>query len=423
MLRSPGPARTSFPREVYVLSAIAFLVALGFGMVIPVIPVFARTFGVTAAAAGAVVAAFALMRLVSAPVAGKLVNRVGERLILGVGVTIVAASSGAAGLSQTYGQLLVFRGLGGVGSAMFTVSAAALLIRSVPDALRGRATGVFGAGFLLGGVVGPLFGAVLAVISLRAPFFGYALVLFAAGAVGLALLPRHQAGGASAEVAPDPAEGSVRGSEGSVRGVERFRHAIRLPAYRTALVVSFAAGFTLFGVRSATVPLFVTESLGQAASLVGIGLLLAAVANGVALYPVGRVADLRGRRPVLIVGATVSALGMALLAGAGSVALFLVAMIITGLGSGALHVVPPAIVGDVAGGRSATLVAGYQMAGDVGAIVGPLLAGWLVDTSGYPAAFGMTAGVLCIAALVGALSPETLRTPEAQRPAQPVSPG
>jgi MFS family permease len=401
---------------VYVLSAIAFLVALGFGMVIPVIPVLARTFGVTAAAAGAVVAAFALMRLVSAPVAGKLVNRVGERLILGVGVTIVAASSGAAGLSQTYGQLLVFRGLGGVGSAMFTVSAAALLIRSVPDALRGRATGVFGAGFLLGGVVGPLFGAVLAVISLRAPFFGYALVLFAAGAVGLALLPRHQAEGSAAEVTPDPAERSVR-------GVERFRHAIRLPAYRTALVVSFAAGFTLFGVRSATVPLFVTESLGQAASLVGIGLLLAAVANGVALYPVGRVADLRGRRPALIVGATVSALGMALLAGAGSVALFLVAMIVTGLGSSALHVVPPALVGDVAGGRSATLVAGYQMAGDVGAIVGPLLAGWLVDASGYPAAFGMTAAVLCIAALVGALSPETLRTPEAQRPAQPVSPG
>ena len=416
MLRSPGPPRTSFPREVYVLSAIAFLVALGFGMVIPVIPVLARTFGVTAAAAGAVVAAFALMRLVSAPVAGKLVNRVGERLILGVGVTIVAASSGAAGLSQTYGQLLVFRGLGGVGSAMFTVSAAALLIRSVPDALRGRATGVFGAGFLLGGVVGPLFGAVLAVISLRAPFFGYALVLFAAGAVGLALLPRHQAEGSAAEVTPDPAERSVR-------GVERFRHAIRLPAYRTALVVSFAAGFTLFGVRSATVPLFVTESLGQAASLVGIGLLLAAVANGVALYPVGRVADLRGRRPALIVGATVSALGMALLAGAGSVALFLVAMIVTGLGSSALHVVPPALVGDVAGGRSATLVAGYQMAGDVGAIVGPLLAGWLVDASGYPAAFGMTAAVLCIAALVGALSPETLRTPEAQRPTQPVSPG
>ena len=72
------PLLRGLPPEVGVLAAIAFCVALGFGIVAPAIPVFARTFGVSAFLAGMVVSAFALVRLVSAPGAGLLVNRLGE---------------------------------------------------------------------------------------------------------------------------------------------------------------------------------------------------------------------------------------------------------------------------------------------------------------------------------------------------------
>ncbi len=65
------------------LAAVAFSVALGFGIVAPVIPVFAKQFGVGATAAGAVISAFAFMRLVFGPAGGWLVNKFGERLILG----------------------------------------------------------------------------------------------------------------------------------------------------------------------------------------------------------------------------------------------------------------------------------------------------------------------------------------------------
>ena len=129
------------PREVAVLSAVAFCVALGFGILAPALPVFARTFDVTALQASAVISVFALVRFVTSPVSGVMVDRWGERIVLATGLAIVAVSSAAAGFSQTYVQLLVLRGVGGLGSSMFTVSALALLLRVVHSSQRGRAVG------------------------------------------------------------------------------------------------------------------------------------------------------------------------------------------------------------------------------------------------------------------------------------------
>src|SRR3954464_8691813 len=149
------------------------MVALGFGLVAPALPLFAREFGVGKAAAGAVVSAFAFMRLVMAPVVGRLGHAFGERVMLATGIGVVAVSSALAGLAQSYWQLLVLRGVGGLGSIMFSVSAAGLLIRVTPSHQRGRAQGVFAASFLVGLIAGPAVGTIVG-FSLRAPFFFYA---------------------------------------------------------------------------------------------------------------------------------------------------------------------------------------------------------------------------------------------------------
>jgi len=123
----------SLPPEVAVLSAVGFSVALGFGIVAPAIPLFAKAFDVSNFAAGAVISVFALMRFASAPVAGRLVNRVGERVVLATGIGIVGVSSLLAGLSGSYAQLLVLRGIGGCGSAMLhRVVVRAAVARSPP---------------------------------------------------------------------------------------------------------------------------------------------------------------------------------------------------------------------------------------------------------------------------------------------------
>ena len=386
------------------LSAVAFCVALGFGILAPAIPVFAKSFGVTATQASAVISVFAFMRLIGAVPAGWLVDRIGERSVLITGLTIVAVSSALAGFSTTFGQLLGFRGIGGLGSAMFTVSAMALLLRSVGPEQRGRAAGAFQGGFLLGGVAGPAVGGLVTGISIRLPFFVYAATLGAAVVVVVTMMAHThlREKDPTAPVLTDPEE---------AKGWRQLVHALRDRAYVTALAVNLGNGFTSFGLRSAIVPLFVVYSLGLKPSWTGYGLLAAAIVQAVLLLPAGRMADTRGRKPALIIGTGATALGFVALALTGAIPAFLGAMAVLGVGAAFLSSAPAAVVGDITGGRrSGPIVATFQMMSDVGAVSGPIIAGLIVDSTGsYEAGFLVGAGVIAVAFVLATLMPETLR--------------
>lgn len=399
-VRTPGSIRlrlrptSGLPREVYVLGLIAFCVAVGFGVLIPVLPVFARSFGVDNLAVGAVVSAFAALRLATSPFCGRLINRFGERVVMATGIFVVAASSGVAGVSQTYAQLLVLRGVGGIGSAMFTVSATTLLLTSVESGLRGRAAGFFQAGFLLGGMAGPAIGGLLSAVSITAPFFFYAGTLAVAGTVGLVLLRSR----------------SERVDTGALPVVP-FRQVLRDRRYQAACVTNLAQGWTSFGVRTTLVPVLVVEVLDRPPAWTGIAFACAAVAQTLAVGPVGRFVDTVGRRPAMIAGGTLAGLSILAVPFAPSIWLLIVALCLYGVAAAFLGTAPAASVGDAAGGRSGTAVAVFSMCSDVGAIVGPLVAGWLADTLSFTAAFAVGAALLLGAAAVSVRMPRPIAAP------------
>ncbi len=351
------------PAEVAILTAVSFTVALGFGIVAPDIPAFARHFGVSTASAASVVSAFALLRVLGALPAGWLVDRFGAHRVMAAGISVVAVSSILAGISGSFVQLIVLRGIGGLGSAMFSVSAQTLLLVSVPGEQRGRASGLFSGGFLVGGISGPAIGGLLAAWSLRAPFFIYG---------GLLIVPAVIA----AAVLRDPPRRDVRHSR-RVPPLAGIGRALRSRAYRAAAAANLADGFGAVGVRAAIVPLFVRDSLHRSAVWTGIGFLVVAVLNAAALLPAGRMADRLGRRPVIIAGCSVSAAGMAMLALLPGLGGYLAALAILGVGSGLLDVAPAAMIGDILDGQGGTVVASYQMAGDAGTVAGPVTAGYL----------------------------------------------
>jgi MFS family permease len=388
------------PREVAILSAVSFTVALGYGIVAPAIPAFAQQFGVSVAAAASVISAFALMRVAFALPAGRLVDRFGTRRVMAAGIAVVAVSSLLAGLSRSFAELLVLRGVGGLGSAMFSVSAQALLLASVPSGLRGRASGLYTGGFLLGSITGPALGGVVASWSLRAPFFLYgALLAVPAVIAATAFRP------AARPVTP-LAPASLRESLGVLAGALRSR------AYRAVAAVNFADGFAVLGIRGAIIPLFVRDSLHRSAAWTGAGFLVFAALNGAALLPAGRVADTLGRRPVMVAGCAISAAGLLLLAVLPGPWAYLGALAVAGAGSGLLDVAPSAMLGDLLGERArqgGVLVAFFQMAGDAGAVTGPVVAGLLVDGASYPAAFVLAGGVLAAAGLLALVTPERHR--------------
>ena len=385
------------PREVRILAVVAFVVALGFGIVAPAIPLFARSFGVGTTAVGLAVSAFAFFRFVSAFSGGTLVERFGERSVLAAGLVVVAVTTGLAGLAGSFPLFLALRAAGGVGSAMFTVSALSLLLRVAPPSHRGRAAATWQGGFILGGIAGPAAGGLLAELSPRLPFFLYAGFLLVAGAVALALL-RPAPGTADA-----PDEGPVVSGPDLQADPVGLRAALRTRAYVAALVANLGVGWVLFGVRNSLVPLYVTEELGRTVAWAGAGLLAGSAAQALGLLRSGRLADTWGRRPALVLGAALATASTAVLVLPPVLWVFLVSMAAFGLAASFLASVPAALVGDVSPARGGRVVAVFQMSADLGAIVGPLAAGWLTDVASYQVAFAATTGVLA-AGLAAALA-------------------
>ena len=391
-----GSTMRQIPRGIWVLLAANFVIALGYGLIAPALPNFARSFDVSVAAATVIVSAFALMRLLFAPASGKLVSLLGERRIYLTGLLIVAASTLACAFAQNYWQLLIFRGLGGIGSTMFSVSALALLIRLSPTDLRGRVSGFFSGGFLLGNITGPLIGAALVNYGLRLPFVVYAVALLIASAVVATQL--RGVGGR-------PAVGS-----GPVLDPVGLREALRDRTYRAILASSFTQGFASQGVRVALVPLYIVYGLDESSAWSGVVLAVYAAGNVASIVVAGRLSDRLGRKPIMLPGLALMSGATLVLGYSGSLWLAGVLSFVAGVGSGLFAPTHQAALADLLAkrGQGGTALAAFQMISDVGAVTGPILAGLMVDhAGGYGPAFLLTGAVPLVALALWSVARET----------------
>jgi len=387
-------SKALLPREVYVLSVVAFFVALGYGMIIPAIPLFAKTFQVNNAQIGAIISAFALARFAMGLPAGKLIDIFGERRVQTTGLLIVAISTFASGLADSYWQLLTYRALGGIGSVMFSVSASSLLMRSVDDSIRGRAQSTFNGGFLIGAIAGPAVGGILSVISLRVPFFVYAFTLVCAAFVTSFFLSEKRLG-KSIKNKQDPEDRIL------------LKDALKSYPYLAAMAISFLTNWVLFGLRNSILPLFAEEKLGVSNTTLGLGFTIAAFVQGIALVYVGKLSDFRGRKFALMIGSFTLLTGVATIIISTNWWYYLLAMVLFGIGGAFEGTGASAVVGDLFGGKGGRVIALFQMAGDFGNIISPVLLGWLVDAHSYRPAFIATAAVFSITLLLSTRIPET----------------
>lgn len=383
------------PRGIWVLLAANVVIALGYGLIAPALPSFARSFNVSFTAASAVVSAFAVMRLLFAPTAGRLITVFGERRIYLIGLLIVAVSTFATAFAHGYWQLLLFRGAGGVGSTMFTVSAMALLIRMAPGEIRGRVSGYFSAGFLIGNITGPLIGSALIGFGLRMPFVVYAIALLIAAAV-VATQLRDQGG------RPDP-------SVPAAAGVIGFRTAVRNITYRAILASNFTQGWASMGVRVAIVPLFITDGLGEGPAMAGVALAMFAVGNVVAIIVAGRFSDTVGRRPIILPGLAITAVATAGLGLSPNLVVALLLSMAAGAGSGLFAPTHQAALADVLGNRQqgGSALAAFGMSSDLGAVSGPIIVGFVADRAGFTPAFVLTGVVAALACVMWLFAAET----------------
>ncbi len=443
--RSRRPTPAASVRTVGFVGGVlgtAFAVALGFGLIVPALPAFATRLGASYSATSAIVATFAAVRLLSSPPAGVLVDRVGARVVVAAGTTVVAVSSAAIALVTSYVQLLVLRGVGGVGSALFITGIGQHVVRTIPSAERGRANGMLQGAFLMGGASGPaLGGLVVDALGIRAPFAIYAVTLLVAAVVTLRYLRSDPdpapAGGApvrgrgvrsalqpisgNPDVQPEPGPGRIpsvaEGQAGGLPGDPPVASARLGPlwgdrTFQAVLLLYGAVAWASQGIRLVAIPLLGTEVLGESLALVGVALTASSAAHGLLLWPVGQFADGRGRLLPARVGTAVyvvSMLGLVTVDGPVSLVLWLV---VQGAANGIVSPIPAAVVADLvppqAAGRA---VAVLNVARDVGTVLGPLVTGILAQAAGFDAAFLLAAALLAAAFAVSLTMRETLQRP------------
>jgi MFS family permease len=373
-------------RSVAAVLALALFINVGTGMVLPILPLYARSFGVDYAQAGLLVAAFYIARLVFDLAAGTVLERLGIAAAAAVGLLAVAAGALFTGLSPTFPVAVFCWAVAGAGAAIVWAAMYNALIRFVPKSRMARALSLFYGAFNGGIVAGGFLGGLIAGrLGLPAPLFFLAAIALGLAGMMRALLPKRPP--ASASTTP-PTAGLSTGA------------LFRIPGFAAA-VVALLANLWMFGaVFNTLVPLYARDVLRL--SPIGIGLLFAVAlaAEFLAYYPAGTWADTHGRRAVLIPAFACLALASLVLGWASSVVLFGLVLSALAVASGFSGVPPAAILADVLpGNRSARGVAIFRFGGDLGFSLGPLIAGLTASSLGFKAAFA-TAGIPSVIALI-----------------------
>ena len=362
---------------------------VGFGIVLPILPLYAEDFGASPAVVGLLVASFSLAQLAFAPLLGALSDRIGRKPVLLVSLVGTAVGSLLTGLAGSLWVLFAGRLVDGASGASVSVAQAAVTDLAPPDQ-RPRLLGLLGAAFGLGFVAGPSLGALAALGGRELPFFvaaGLAAVNFV---VALVRLP--ETAGPAPEALPE-------------------REIGRDPVVRRLILVvfvsmvafsGFEATFALLGERRLDLDL---SSTAGVFAVIGVVLV---VVQSTAVGPVHR---RLGESGALRAALCLDAAGLVLLAFDGGWPLMACALGLLLLGHGLLTPTLTAAVASRVHARSRGVTLGVQQsAGGLARVVGPVMAGFLFGHVGIPAPYAVGAVLLLLA--VWALPRTRLSAPQ-----------
>lgn len=360
---------------------------VGFGMVLPILPIYARRFHTTAFQATLLVAAFSAASLVCSPVWGRVSDRFGRKPILLISLAGTAVGSLLTGLAGGLALLLVGRVIDGASGASVSVAQAAAADLAGPSD-RARLFGLLGAAFGVGFVAGPALGSLAALGGPRLPFFLAAGIATVNTVVAARRLPETRPAGA------DRSQPSVR--RGPLAALSGTRGLAPLLAVAFCALVAFSgfeATFALFGQRH------LGFGIASAAGVfTAVGAVIVVVQGGL----VHRVVGVFGEVPTLLAGLLANAAGLALLSGARSWALAAPALVALTVGQGLVQTTMVTILASRADpARRGRVLGAQQSAAGMARVAGPALGGALLGShaSGDPYVLGCALSLAAAALL------------------------
>ena len=373
---------------------------LGFGAVVPVLPLYAKSFGVSQTAIGATVAIYGLARVFLGIPTGQIADLLGRRNALALGgIVTVFGNLWCAG-ATTYLGLLFARLVAGAGAGVVLTAGLIVLTDIATPATRGRTLAVYQGVFLFAVGLGPFPGGYLAErFGLEAPFLVY-------GILGAAVTTVAWFGVAETRgLGGTPSRGSAR-----VPIREQLRTLLTDRGFRLVCLVGLVGALARTGGLFSVVPVLARDRLSLSATEIGFGFALGSLVGLLVTYPAGVLADELGRKTVIVPATVLIGAAMLCFSFAGDYTWFLTGCVVWGVAITASGAAPAAYAADAAPqGMNAAAMSSYRMLSDVGYVVGPILLGWLGDVGGLDASLWAAAVALFVTAwLFGAFASETV---------------
>jgi len=367
-------------KALSILFAVMFLVMVGFGIIIPVIPFYAEELGASPTELGLLMAVYSLMQLIFAPMWGRVSDRIGRKPVIMIGTLGLALSFFLTAISTQLWMLFAARIIGGVLSSanMPTVMAYAADITSEED--RGKGMGIVGAAIGLGFIFGPAIGGIFSKSSLSTPFFLAGIFSLFTFFMVMFILKESL----SVENRRKKSPGKSGGLWITLNGPTSIMYFLSF--FVTLSLAGLEATFAYFAAEKADLG---TTELGYIFMIMGLG--SAIVQGGM----VGKLIKRFGEGLVIQIGIFVSAVGFLLILFTESFTTAAIFLTIFGLGNG---VIRPA-VSSILTKRSRTGhggVTGMISSFDsLGRIIGPPLGGWLFSISiGLPYISGIMLSII-----------------------------
>ena len=378
----------------------ALIISFSNGLLMPVLPLYARSFGVSYGLIGLVLAGESFGKVLSDLPAGMLLRRMGTKRGALLGIACIALSTVALFWARSIPEALIYRLVAGFGTALYTVSRHSYIAGATVVANRGKAIALFGGIFRTGRFAGPALGGIVAAAyGLRVPF----VLVGGAAAVALVIVAAFLRTGPAAPEAEQPVSGSP---------YAHFRVALKA-RYRVLATAGTAhvLAQTIRAGRTIIIPLYAADVVGLDVRAIGYIVSVSSAVDMAFFLPAGLIMDRLGRKFAIVPSFLLQAIGMSAVPLTGSFWSLLVVASTIGVGNGLGSGTMMTLGADLSPGNAREEFLGiWWLVGDLGGISGPLVVGGVAELFVLQTAIWVVSGVGLLAAAVFLFFvPETLR--------------
>ncbi len=385
-----------------------FITIGGIGMVSPLLPKFAEDMGASGIYVGLAFSGYTITQIPLMLIVGRLSDRFGKKLFLCLGMIVYAIAALGYMLAPTYRELLVFRVLSGVGTALVIPIAYAYVGELAPLGREGRYMGILNVATIAGFGIGPVMGGFLYdSYGMDTAFFSMCILSAAGFLTVLLFLP------------PVPAA-----KQPAVREVRATSYISMLKDDNMRAVVAFYLMLGIsYGAVLAFLPIFMTDVRQTSATQVGIVIASRSIVNGALSYPSGTLADRMNRVVLVVLGGALLFAAIALVPSVGGFAALLPLLMLIGLSEA--MAVPSATAVGVGRGREfgmGSVMGLANMSNAVAMLLGSVGGGVIETSVGIEWVFRAAgiAGLACVLTFFFFMRRAKIRAAEAL--AQPTTP-